>query len=488
MSSLLLSRSITATLWSAIDACGRAGLQFLVGLILSRLLLPEQFGVVAMMSLFTAVASVFVDGGFGCALIQKQKLAPQDASSVFYFNIATGLLAMVALYVAAPCIAAFYRRPELVGLTKLMGLNIFIGTFGMVQNALLSRDLDFRTQVRIGGAAAVISGCVAVILAWLGCGVWSLAVQALLSTFISSLLLWYLRPWRPSFCLNFSALRSLLRFGSYLFLSGIIEAVYTRLYTLIIGRFYSPVDLGLYTRADSTQQLPSTLFTSVVNRVALPVFSSVAKDNVLLRRGMRKALSMLMLVNLPVMLGLAGVSRLLVLILFGQKWLLCVPYLQVLCLVGAMLPLHVINLSVINAMGRSDLFLRVEIVKKTVGFVILLITSQTSVLAMAWGQVISGIICFFLNAFYVGVLIDYTALNQLRDILPCCLAAFLMFCCVIPLSFLPVKSPVLLLAIQVFFGAATYWVCCIGFKISGYGDLLKEIKRRLASAQQFATV
>jgi teichuronic acid exporter len=475
----LKKRALSAVVWSAGEAFSRQGVQFIISIILARLLAPEAFGLIAMLSLFIGLASCFCEGGFSSALIQKQSLSQEDTSSVFYFNIIMGLAAALLFCAAAPWIAAFYNIPELRPLARLMGLNLFLGTFGAVHQSLLAKDLDFRCLMRISFVAAVVSGCVGITLAWRGWGVWSLAIQTLVSTLVSTALLWCWRPWRPAFVFSVKALRSLFRFGSYLFASGLSDMLYTRMYTLVIGKVYSPGDLGLYSRADATQQVPTNLVSAVITRVSFPMFAAVAHDRELLRRALRKVLATVMLLNVPAMLGLLAVARPLTVAVFGSRWASCVPYLQILCLAGALWPLHVLNLSVLKAMGRSDLFFRLEVIKKMVGFSILAGSCLISITAMAWGTVLSSVVCLLINAYYTGVFLKYSLARQIADLFPCALAAGAMLACVWPLSLLTSVHPAALVGLQASAGVVVYLAICAALRLESFHYALQEIRLSL---------
>lgn len=429
-----------------------------------------------MLSIFIGIASVFVDSGFSSALIQKQNITQEDTSSVFFFNLGIGIVMGVCLCIGAPWIANFFNIPLLKPLTRLMALNLVLGALGSVHIALLTKELDYRTQMRISIIASAVSGGIAVFLAWRGWGVWSLVLQTILSTLVSNGLLWYWRPWRPSLVFSFASLRTLFRFGSYLLFSGMLNVLYGRLNTLVIGKLYSARDLGFYTRADRTQQLPASLISSVIARVAFPVFSAISEDKEVLKRGVQKAITTLMMINVPVMLGTLATSRPLVQTLLGEKWLPCVPYLQVLCLAGVFLPLHSINLSALKAQGRSDLFFRLEVVKKILGITALLITCKISVLAMAWSQVGLGVASYVLNAYYSGTLLQYSFLNQLRDILPYLLTGGVMLAFIWPIVLITSLPSPLLLILQVIAGILVYGTLCIFFKFPAFSELLTTAK------------
>lgn len=422
----LTHKSLTAVFWSGADVLIRQGLQFFVSILLARLLLPEDFGVIAMLYVFIGVAAVFVDSGFSSALIQHQDTTITDESTVFFFNLGMGAMAAIVLCVTAPWIAMFFESPILKSLSYVMALNLFIGTLGSIHSTLLTKALNFKVIMKVGSVATLFSGLLAVVLAWRGFGVWSLALQTLASSLITVALLWWWHPWRPRWEFNQYSLRRLFRFGSFMMLSGLLNMLYTQMYALLIGKLFSARDLGFYTRAENTKNLPVSVLTGVLNRVAFPVFSTIATDSDRLVRGLRKVIIIIMLLNIPVMLGLAVVAEPLVVTLFGAKWLPSVPFLQVLCLGGVLWPLHALNLNVLMAQGRSDLFFRLEIIKKCIGIPLIVLASLHSVMAIAWCQVLIGVFAFFINAHYSGVLLGYGPWRQLREIMPFGLVAMVM--------------------------------------------------------------
>jgi len=459
----------------------RQGIGLVLSIVLARLLAPEDFGVLAMLSLFLGVAGVFVDSGFGSALIQRQRNTREDISSVFYFNVATALIMGLMLGAAAPYIAEFYRMPILKPLTWVMAFNLFLGSFRSIQAVMLTKELDFRLQMKVTLAATIISGGVTVVLAWRGWGIWSLALQSVVFTAVSVVLLWVLSPWRPALCFSFASLRSLFRYGSFMALSGLLDTAYTRLNTLIIGRFYSARDLGLYSRADNIQQLPTGTISTLLGRVAFPVFSAAAAGEPgALRRAASKTLCAIMLVNTPMMFGILATARPLVQVVFGEKWLPCVPLLQVLCLGGVCWPLHVINLSLVKSRGRSDLFFRLEIIKRSIGLTFLLAASQISMLAMAWSQLIVAFACYFINAAYSGRLADYPIKDQLLDMSPYLAAAGTMLAAIWALAVWANFSPLLLLVTQTLAGTAVYLLLCHFFKLSAFKDATLRLRGILA--------
>jgi teichuronic acid exporter len=415
---LLRDRARSATFWSGADIFGRQLLQFSVSIVLARLLSPEEFGTVALLSLFSGVATSFVDSGFSVALIQRQDVTRVDESTVFWFNLAMGTAMALALWAAAPAVAAVFSQPVLVSLTRVMAATIFVNSLGSIHATLLTKRLDFRTQMKVGTLATLCSGVIAVGLASRGYGVWALAAQILSSATATTGLLWLFDPWRPQWSFSRQSARRLFGFGGYMFASGLLDTVYNRLYSLLIGKFYSTRDLGFYNRADNTKQLPVGVLTGILGRVALPILSAAAHDKAQLRRGVRLALRGMMLVNVPMMLGLASLAEPLVVTLFGPRWLPAVPVLRVLCIGGVLWPLHVINLNVLVAQGHSNLFFRLETAKKIVGVALLAVGSSFGILGIAWSQAVFGVLAFVINAHYTKRYLDYGSTAQARDILP----------------------------------------------------------------------
>ncbi len=365
MTDNLQQKTVTALSWSFVESMAARSAQFVIGIILARLLFPEQFGLIGMLMIFMAVSQAFLDSGFGAALIQKQEITQTDICSVFYFNILVGLAAAGLLSLAAPWIAAFYKQPVLTPLTRALSLTLVINSFGLIQNVLLTKQINFKTQTKVTLIAGVLSGIVGITLAVHGFGVWSLAIQQISSAFVRTACLWFFSSWRPILIFSFTSLRELFGFGSRLLASGVLNQTFDNIYLVVIGRLFSAADLGFFTRAKTLNDVPSQSLSQMVGRVTFPVFSTIQDDRVRLKRGLKKALTTLVLVNFPMMIGLAIVARPLVLVLLTDKWAPSIPYLQLLCVAGLLIPLQSMNLNVLQALGRSDLFLRLEIVKKS---------------------------------------------------------------------------------------------------------------------------
>jgi len=454
---MLKQRALSATLWSGADVVLRQGTQFVVSIVLARLLTPSEFGTVALLALFTGIATVFVDGGFSAALIQRGDIDHTDESTVFWFNLLAGGCVSLSLWAAAPLIARFYQAPVLLPLTAVMAVNVLLGSLGAIHSTLLSKRLDFFTQMKVGCVATIASGVVAILLARAGFGVWALALQVLAMTTASTALLWFVHPWRPALVFSFDSARKLFGFGGYHLASSLLEMVYARLYTLFIGRYYGVRALGLYNNADSTKQLPGGFLASVLARVILPMFSAASSDPAVLVRGAQLTMRGMILLNAPMMLGMAGAAPTIVRTLFGARWVEAVPILQVLCLGGLFWPLHLINLNLLMAQGHSRLMFRLEVAKKILGVVLLALGATQGVLGIAWSQVVFNGAAFVINAHYSGKLLGYGARAQWRDIWPVIVVAALAAIVVrFSSGYLPEDSLLALLGL-IILGVATFF-------------------------------
>ncbi|EIC29690.1 MULTISPECIES: lipopolysaccharide biosynthesis protein [Methylomicrobium] len=405
-------------LWSAVDVSLRQGSQFAVLIVMARILSPEDFGVMALLALFAGLANVFVDGGFGSALIQRQNVTRTDESTVFFFNLAMGFSALVALCVLAPYLARLFDKPILRPLTYAMAANVFIGAFGAIHTTLLTKELNLKLIARIGGIASAVSGALAIGLALEGFGPWSLALQVVAANAVSTLLLWHWHAWRPLWTFSFSSLRSYFRFGGYLLIVALADLLHTHLYSLLIGKFYQVREVGFYDRAQKTQSLPVNFIMLVINRVAFSAFSTLAEDRERLSRAFRKAQRLVLFVNTPLSILTIVLAEPIVLALFGEKWLPSAPLLQVLGIAGLLWPMHILNTNVLKAQGRSDLFFNIMLVKKSVAIGLTVWGSFYGIIAIAWAQVAASVFALAVNAYYSKIFLNYGVFRQLQDLLP----------------------------------------------------------------------
>jgi len=472
----LRSRTIRALFWSFLESIGLQGVRFVIGIMLARLMFPEQFGLIGMLSIFMGVAQSFLDSGFGAALIQKREAKPVDICSIFYFNIAVGLAAAGLLCAIAPWIAAFYEQPILTPLTRAMSLNIVINSFAMVQSSILIRQIKFKVQMKVSLISSGLSGTIGVTLAAAGFGVWSLVVQMISGTLMGTVLLWLWNDWRPKLIFSFKSLREMFGFGSRLLASGLLNQIFNDIYLLVIGKLYSARELGFFTRAQALEEVPSQTLSGIVARVTFPVFSTIQDDPARLKRGLKKALALLALVNFPMMIGLVVVARPLVLVLLTDKWAGSIPYLQLLCFLGLLFPMHVINLNSLRALGRSDLFLNLEIIKKVLIIINIAATWGWGISPMIYGMMVTSIISYYLNSYYVGFLIGYPSWEQLHDVIAYLIMAVFMGLAIYAAGFLPFFNQGLILGVQIALGIIVYLFLCRLFRLAAFMEIWQDWK------------
>lgn len=411
------SKSKSAYLWSGTEVVLRQGMQFFVTIALTRMLVPEDFGLIAMLYVLISLASIFIEAGLSSALIQRKDPKPEDESTVFLFNITMGALLAISLCFAGPYLAEYSGKPMLKDLIYWLSLNLFITSLGSIHNILLTKELKFKILMKIGVISSFISGGLAMLLAWLGYGVWSLVLQTLSSSIVTTGLLWKWHAWPFRLVFSFSALRSLFKFGGYMLFSSILNTLYLQASVTLIWKLSSMNELGLYNRAESLQRQPVNILGNILNRVAFPVFSSTVHNTAELVGGMRRVLKIMMIINIPAMLGMMVLAKPIVLILFGEAWLHAVIYLQILCLAGIFWPAHLVNLSALQALGRSDLFFKIEIFKKITGIAVIIIFSAYGVMGIAWSQVALSAISFYANAYHNGRLNGYGFILQIYDLM-----------------------------------------------------------------------
>lgn len=418
MSESLKHKALRGTVWSSIERFSVQGVSFIVMVIMARILTPDDYGLVAMLTIFIAISQSLVDSGFSNALIRKQDRNETDNSTVFYFNIGVGIILYLILFFSAPLIAKFYEEPILVPITRLISLSVLINSFVVVQRALLTVNIDFKTQAKAALTAAIISGIVGILMAYNRFGVWSIVWYQLTNIAVNTLLLWILSKWRPQWTYSWRSFRELFGFGSKLAVSGIIDTLYNNIYLIVIGKVFNAADLGYYTRASQFAQFPSSNLTGIISRVTFPILCTLQGDTPRLRDVYRRFLKLSAFIIFPLMVGLAAVAKPLILLLLGEKWTFSIILLQIICFSMMWYPIHGINLNLLQVEGRSDLFLKLEIIKKVIGVAILCITIPFGLIAMCIGSIAGSILCLIVNTYYTGKLIQVGFLLQIRDLLP----------------------------------------------------------------------
>lgn len=422
----LKQKTTKGLFWSSVERFSNQGVSFIFSIILARILAPSDFGIVAMIGIFFAVAQSFVDSGFSNALVRKTDRREEDLSTCFYFNIAVGLVAYIVLFFIAPFVATFYNQPILSPIIRITGLGVVLNSLCVVQQALFTIRIDFKSQAKVTLSATIISGIVGVVLAYLEYGVWALVWQGVVMSLVRMGLLWLMSKWRPKTGFSKVSFHYLFGYGSKLLASGLLDTIYNNIYPIVIGKFYTPAQLGNYSRALTFAQLPSSNITSILQRVTFPVLSTIQDDMPRLQTDYRRLLKLSAFIVFPLMMGLAAVAFPVIRIILTPKWEGCSLYLQIICFALMLYPIHAINLNLLQVKGRSDLFLRLEVIKKIVGVCIMCITIPLGITAMCIGMVASSLIALFINTFYTGKLIDIGYLKQMRDLLPIFINSLLM--------------------------------------------------------------
>lgn len=405
-------------MWSAIERFSVQGVQFLLNIIIASILLPSDYGLVAMLSIFMAVAQTFVDSGFANALIQKSDRDEVDYSTVFYFNIAVAILLYMILYVSAPAISAFYSEEPLTLMTRWLGLNLIINALSIVQRAKLTIQTDFKTQAKASLAAACLSGLTGLAMAYSGFGVWSLVVMNILNNSVNTMLLWIYAKWYPIWCFSWSSFRTLFSFGSKLLVSGLLHTIYLNLYSLVIGRFYQANDTGYYNRASSLAQFPSINIATIITRVVFPLQCKIQDEQAKLETSFLFYLRLSCLVIFPLMTLIGVLAEPLVLSILGEKWLPAAKLLTILSFAYILSPILVLNNTILNVKGRSDYFLKAEIIKKIVSVSILLGTLSFGVEVLCWGLLAYNIVDYIIIVFFARKVVNVGYLIQIKNIAP----------------------------------------------------------------------
>lgn len=419
----LRSRAARAVLWNVSGTGGRIATQLLIQVCLARLLAPEDFGLMAMLMVVTSVGMVFVEGGFGLALIHRKDSTREEESSVLFVNLLLALIATVIVWLGAPWVAAFYGHPILAPLLRFCSLVLVVGAFGVVQNALLSRSLSFKILTIANLASSGVAGGIAILLAWNGIGIWSLAWQFVLAAALKTAILWLMSSWRPVLSFQLAAIRTMGVYGSSLVASQLIAAVFENLHQLLIGKFYTAADLGFYSRGKAMEALPVGAFSSAVGTVLLPAFVNLNTDPAAFRNGMRRAVRCMMAVAAPMMILLAVLAEPLFAVLLSTKWLPAVPYFQWFCASGLLYPIHLLNLNSLLALGRPKLYLKTEIIKRVIALAGAAAALPFGVLAFSQTAVVVSFFSLMVNTFYTSRLVSYEMLRQLLDCTPFLISA-----------------------------------------------------------------
>lgn len=462
-------------LWRLAERVGAQGVKLLVELVLARILLPEQYGVIAMVAVFITVFNVFVDSGLGNALIQKKDADDLDFSSVFWFNVVWCVVLYGILFLISPLVASFYHREELTQILRVLGLQIVISGVKNVYQAYVSRTMQFRKFFFSTLGGTVGAAVIGITMAYRGYGVWALVAQQLFNVLTDTVILTITVKWHPKRIFSFERLKGLLSYGWKLLLSALLDTLYNEARSLIIGRKYTSEDLAFYNRGELFPQVIAANVNTSIDSVLLPTMSREQDERDKVRAMTRRAIMTSTYIMAPLMIGIACVGTPLVRLILTEKWMPCVPYLQIFCASMLFFPIHTANLNAIKALGRSDLFLKLEILKKVIGIALILITMHISVPAMALSTLVNSLICQLINTWPNRKLLDYSYKDQLKDILPNILLAAVMGGCVFAVGLIGLPDWATLL-IQVVLGAVLYAGLSAATKNESYRYLLDVLK------------
>ncbi len=462
-------------LWRLAERVGAQGVKLLVELVLARILLPEQYGVIAMVAVFITVFNVFVDSGLGNALIQKKDADDLDFSSVFWFNVVWCVVLYGILFLISPLVASFYHRDELTLILRVLGLQIVISGVKNVYQAYVSRTMQFRKFFFSTVGGTVGAAVIGITMAYRGYGVWALVAQQLFNVLTDTVILTITVKWHPKKMFSFERLKGLLSYGWKLLLSALLDTLYNEARSLIIGRKYTSEDLAFYNRGELFPQVIAANVNTSIDSVLLPTMSREQDERYKVRAMTRRAIMTSTYIMAPLMIGIACVGTPMVRLILTEKWMPCVPYLQIFCASMLFFPIHTANLNAIKALGRSDLFLKLEILKKVIGIALILITMHISVLAMALSTLVNSLLCQLINTWPNRKLLDYSYGDQIRDILPNILLAAVMGGCVFVVGLIGLPDWATLL-IQVVLGAVLYAGLSAATKNESYRYLLDVLK------------
>lgn len=466
---------VRSLVWKFLERGGVQGVQFVLSIILARLVSPSDYGVIALILVFIQIANVFIQSGFNTALIQKKDADELDFSSIFYLSLFVAFVCYLVLFFTAPLVAIFYKQPILISLIRVLSFTLFFGAVNSIQNAVVSRTMQFKRFFYSSMGSVIGSGVLGVVLAYRGLGVWALVSQQLINGVLTCVILWFTVKWRPKLLFSLERVKSLFRFGWKLLVSALLDTVFRNIYSLVIGRIYNSSQLGYFNRGQQFPQVIASNLDGSIQSVMLPALSAHNDDRKSVKRMARRSISTSAYLLMPCMFGLAAVSEPLVKLLLTDKWLACVPFLRLACISYALYPIHTANLTAINAVGRSDIFLKLEIIKKIVTIINLLITIPLGIYAMAIGQVVSGFLATFINAYPNRTLLQYSYGEQWKDLLPSFLLSIFMGVLVYFISYLNLAIW-LILVLQILCGIVIYVVGSKIIKIEPFEYILNSVK------------
>ncbi|MEE0962064.1 MAG: lipopolysaccharide biosynthesis protein [Bacteroidales bacterium] len=467
--SSLRNKTIKGTFWSAADAFLGQGITFVVGIVLARLLSPEEYGMIGICLIFTTILNGIVDSGFSNAIIRKKEATNDDYNTMFITNMVVSIVLYALLYFLAPLISSFFQM-ELTSIVRVIGLVLIINGLSLTQQTNLTKKIDFKTKTKASIVSAILSGAIGIGMAYAGFGVWALVAQLLSKQTVYTIALWILNRWMPNFHFSVESFKYMWGFGWKLLVSGLLDRLWAQMYQVVVGKFYSPATLGQYTRGREYANIFSANITSIVQRVTYPVLAEVQDEKERMVSAYRKVIKVTMFVTCVCMISLGAVAEPLIYCLIGEKWHQAATFLPLICISMSLYPLHAINLNMLQVQGRSDIFLYLEIVKKIIAIGPLCIGIFFDIYWMLIGSIVTGFICFFLNSYYTGKKLGYSSWKQLKDIVPSYGVALVIALAVYFLKYLPL-SHWIVLPMQIAVGILVFFAVCEAIKLSEYIEI-----------------
>lgn len=466
----LTEKTTRGVVWNSFDRIANYGIGFIVGIVLARLLSPEEYGLIGIIGIFTSIFNVILDSGLSTSLIRKEKVTDIDYCTVFHTNLVLSFILTTILFLSAPLIASFFKRPELVPYIHVMSFIFIINALSITQQVRLTKKIDFKTLTKISVIAHTLSGVIGIVMALCHLGVWALVFQQLTSRLFTSVLLWFYNKWIPNLVFSWESFKSLFSFSWKLLVAQIIASVWGQLYHAVIGKVYNPEVLGQYTRANQYTHLPSSIIGDVVLKVSLPVMSEIQNEDERLLRAFRRIIKLTMFVSSISLVGIAATANALIFVLIGEKWMACVPMMQILCASYVIYPMQQININMLTVQGRSDILLLLQVIKCVLAVGPIMLGIYCGIYWMLFGSVVIGWIALFLNSYYSGKKFNYKWWHQITDIAPSLGLALFMGAIVYALSFLHL-SPFILLPIQITVGILVIVLVCEVSKFEPYCEL-----------------
>ena len=474
---------ISNMIWKYAERCGAQAVGFVVSVILARLLSPSDYGTIALISVFTSILYVFVDGGMGMALVQKKDADNVDFSSVFYFNIIWCAFIYLLLFATAPYIAAFYDNPDLTKLVRVLGINLLVSGVKNIQSAYVSKHLQLKKFFFATLGGTVGAAAIGIAMAYKGYGVWALVAQSLFNNIVDTFILWITVKWMPIRAFSFARLKGLINYGWKYVASGLLDTIYNKLRQLIIGKYYTEESLAYYNQGEKLPNFIVSNINSSIDAVLLPTMSMNQDDISKMKNLTRRSMTVSIYIMAPLMIGLAVIAPELIRLLLTEKWMPCIPYLRIFCVCYLFYPVHSANLNAIRAIGRSDIFLKLEIIKKIVGIAILMSVMRYGVMAMTYSLLLSSMLSQIINSWPNKKLLGYSYLEQVKDILPCILLAGLMGGCVSLIAMIDLPD-IIIMALQISCGTVIYITGSVMCKIDAFNYLYGIIRQYLGKGSQ----